>query len=517
MPLVWARALGSGIGEILVLSTDSSPRGGGRWFNAHLRHALIVAVLIALLGAATAVGAETAPAGVINPAGDSVVEPIIFVPAGLSADPAYAPAVDSALLTIAAWFARELDGRTIHPLPVRTVAGRFPLGHYCPKTKDEFQCIQIPGQLGADPGDSSSVLEELAGDGYGIRPNVILLVFWVGGYGYAGGIQSSPGSGAAILADWALSGISGARFVENRCADAAFAPCAHDPSIGAIAHELGHALGLPHPVDDGRSENDPNWWLHSLMWAWWDFPNVTFIESPANPERTALARNPQLHAEADPTCPGPPAPEVIEPGSIAFGALCGAAPTTYRLTGTAGSSIRISAGAIPPSSAHLALTGACDSNTGPTTVAEGDGFLLARLPCAGEYALSVSSASGTAGAFGVRFESLTLQRWPPTVIEAAIAAGAAPAGSAFRSCPVTVGPRGATTFRFTIRPVAPAVLVQIWRRVGTGPWIPITSRRTNAKGVATYVASRVARARYRARFAGDATHSPGWSPACTVQ
>ncbi len=403
----------------------------------------LAAVMVAGLLAGTVahpVYAST-PVGPSGSAQDAIIQPILFVPAGLRADPSYPPAIDSGLLAIAAWFARELDGQTIQPLPVRTVAGRYPLARYCPKTIDASQCIQVPGQLGADPGDGYNVLRELAADGYGIKPGVILLVFWVGGYGYAGGFQSSPGSGAAILADWALSGISGARVAENRCADASVDPCLRGRALGATAHELGHALGLPHPTDDGRLSSDPDWFLRSVMSsAMWDFPSATFIDSPTNPERTTLAANPQLHASVNPTCPFSPAPDPLVPLSFAVGALCESANISYSLSGLAGQTVKISAGAIPPMRPRLTLRGPCDPTGGMAVIVEGEERLTAKLPCAGIYSLEVASSTGDLGAFALRVDlpfpptsSLTpLPAWLPST-SIPIAWGATPGDAAVSS------------------------------------------------------------------------------------
>jgi len=225
------------------------------------------------------------------------VQPILFVPNNLETDPLYVPSINESMAIISAWYATQLDGRTFNYVPAQVVIGQHELKYYCPKTTSDIQCIQIPGEVGADPGDIYNVLSDLDSQGYPIQQNTILLVFWVGGYGYAAGSQYSPTSGFAALADWALDGIAGKYengTATSHCSDSAFAYvfCKKNAQIGAVAHELGHAFGLPHPTDDGTQPGDPNYWLSTLMSVWWDFPNVVLIDSSTNPEKTRILQNP---------------------------------------------------------------------------------------------------------------------------------------------------------------------------------------------------------------------------------
>lgn len=225
------------------------------------------------------------------------VQPILFVPNNLNADPTYLSAIDESLGTISAWYATQLDGKTFRYVPAQEVIGQYELQHYCPKTISSTQCIQVPGELGADPGDIYNVLSDLESQGYTVRQNVILFVFWVGGYGYAAGVKYTDTSGWAAVGDWTLDGIAGKYedgTATSNCSDSAYAwlICTKNAQTGTVGHELGHAFGLPHPTDDGTQPGDPDYWLSTIMAVPWDFPNVVLIDSPTNPEKTTLLQHP---------------------------------------------------------------------------------------------------------------------------------------------------------------------------------------------------------------------------------
>jgi hypothetical protein len=216
------------------------------------------------------------------------VNPILFVPKNLTADPLYLPAIDQAMLAVSRWYGRELNCHSFNFISAAEVIGQHDLVYYCPKTISETQCIQIPGELGADPGDIYRVINDLNRQGYRINTGTILMIFWVGGYGYAAGSKWSPSSGYAAVGDWNLEGISGISdgVSLGQLCKQTHSHCAR--GHGTIAHELGHAFGLPHPTDDGTQPGDPDYWFETVMWAWWNFPTVGLIDSDANPEKSIL-------------------------------------------------------------------------------------------------------------------------------------------------------------------------------------------------------------------------------------
>jgi hypothetical protein len=273
--------------------------------NLRVRLAVILVIGLVsiglMVGASSYAHAQTASGDLVLNSGlcDSAnvgtkVQPILFVPSNLTADSSYLSAIDDAFGRISIWYETQLDGRTFYCVPAVEVVGRYELKHYCPKTIATTQCIQIPGEVGADPGDIYAVLSDLGTQGYPVQKDTILAVFWVGGYGYAGGLKTSYRSGWAAFGDWALDGVAGkyeSATATSNCSDSPFA-CTRDAQTGTVGHELGHAFGLPHPSDDGTQPGDPNYWLSTIMAVQWDFPTVLLIDSEINPEKSTLVQHP---------------------------------------------------------------------------------------------------------------------------------------------------------------------------------------------------------------------------------
>ena len=225
------------------------------------------------------------------------IQPILFIPSNLTADPASLPAIDNTMQELRSWYASQLSAKTFNVSPAIEVTGQYELKHYCPNTTVDTQCIQVPGEVGADPGDINNVLADLSAQGHSIEENVILVIFWVGGYGYAGGAKWTDRSGMAAVGDWAIDGILGkyeSGTATSNCNHSSSAQiiCRKNAQIGTIGHELGHAFGLPHPTDDSSQPGDPNYWLSTLMAVSWDYPDVVLIDSSANPEKTTLLNHP---------------------------------------------------------------------------------------------------------------------------------------------------------------------------------------------------------------------------------
>lgn len=239
---------------------------------------------------------QKTPYSQLGTAENTRIQPVLFVPNNLIADPASLTAIDETMQVLRSWYASQLRAKTFNVLPAVEVAGQYELKHYCPNTTVDTQCIQVPGQIGADPGDIYFVLDDLSAQGYPIEENVILVIFWVGGYGYAGGSKWSNRSGMAAMGDWALDGILekyelGTSTSNCHHSSSAAVICRKNAQIGTVGHELAHAFGLPHPTNDNSQPGDPNYWLSTIMAVPWDFPNVVLIDSSTNPEKTTLVNH----------------------------------------------------------------------------------------------------------------------------------------------------------------------------------------------------------------------------------
>jgi hypothetical protein len=213
--------------------------------------------------------------------------PIVFVPAdGAGWDLDYQTALDTAVDTALAWWAEQIGVRPFDAVPAIAIGGMHTRAYYtaAPDTQERiraelavyypelrqaderddgivyavYACLSsdpytCPGDVigassaparGGDQGDPSSQVS-------GQRPSLPVLI-----------VQSSGSLDAFALGQNPLDPNSGSRAAQT----------------GALAHELGHALGLPHPALAADR-------AVSVMWSWWTFPSCGLASGEAEVAR----------------------------------------------------------------------------------------------------------------------------------------------------------------------------------------------------------------------------------------
>lgn len=114
----------------------------------------------------------------------------------------------------------------------------------------------------------AAVVAELHGRGYPTPPGqnesgYSVVIFVKGAGGYAGGRELGAADGGwAILGDWAIDSIQGT------VPEGDYWWSGRRKQTGAVAHELGHTFGLPHP--DAYNGN----WETTVMGSWWNYPQL---------------------------------------------------------------------------------------------------------------------------------------------------------------------------------------------------------------------------------------------------
>lgn len=114
----------------------------------------------------------------------------------------------------------------------------------------------------------AAIVEELHSRGFPTPPGqnedgYNVLIFVKGAGGWAVGRELIDGDGGwGFLGDWAIDSIQG------DIPEGDFWWSGRRLQIGAVAHELGHVLGLPHPDSYGGD------WSNTFMGEWWNYPNL---------------------------------------------------------------------------------------------------------------------------------------------------------------------------------------------------------------------------------------------------
>jgi regulation of enolase protein 1 (concanavalin A-like superfamily) len=204
-------------------------------------------------------------------ASDYKVIPILFVPNDLTPTPLALQFIDKQMQMIQRWYGEQLRDRTFDLEPARIVTGTQPLSYYYGDCYPPNPSCGWPSNLWG------RIFADLSSLGYPWQNNRIHGVF-----------LQNDGMGAPALGggNQFLVGIDtdNVTLIE----DCLYPGCASSVNKGGVAHELGHAFGLPHPADD--PEGSPG---KSVMgYGFYGFPRATFVNTVVNPEKDFLYASP---------------------------------------------------------------------------------------------------------------------------------------------------------------------------------------------------------------------------------
>jgi hypothetical protein len=182
------------------------------------------------------------------------LQPVIFIPSDQAANlrDAFFDGLWRALGEAMRWYRRQADADVFQTLPIVEFVGTYPAADYFQGTQDKvLHELRGTWRVGAD--GRTYVCYGLWGEGpYQAQGNVI------GASGDYLVVQSS--TSLVMFADDHFPGYDPNEWWNSRRAQ-----------TGALIHELGHTLGLPHTDDV-----EPARAAESIMYAWWQYPRVSF-------------------------------------------------------------------------------------------------------------------------------------------------------------------------------------------------------------------------------------------------
>jgi len=217
------------------------------------------------------------------PVSSYIVQPILFIATDLAETPGNKSAIDDTFQMLTRWYSGALElnnnGYRFNPVPTIVYSAPQPFSYY--------KCLNHEPDCDDYEGIWGNVQTTLNDANYPLwTPGFIHIVFVKGAGGWAGsnmiGENNWPAPGPAseggfgILGDWALDSITGTTNAE--CFAIYGTACYRDPQRGAVGHELGHAFGLYHAMEQRGS----------IMYSWWDFPTTSLMDVPGNDEKSVL-------------------------------------------------------------------------------------------------------------------------------------------------------------------------------------------------------------------------------------
>ncbi len=227
----------------------------------------------------------------------NLVQPVIFFTNNYTVDNALVSFFEEKIFEIRKFYFDNNNGQTFQSLPLSTVVG---------DNENEFYWCNGATNCSAANQFEGNIITELRNKSYPVHQdwnqfpaNRVVWVLAIGGGGYAGARQYPTGGGFAMVGDAAIYGT-----IYNSCnrvKDKYFSVDNHPNAIehcqntwlpsgkiygygvGALAHELGHAFGLPHPDAYGYSGGSIQW-SQTVLGEHWNYPDTGLL----NEDRTKL-------------------------------------------------------------------------------------------------------------------------------------------------------------------------------------------------------------------------------------